>query len=99
MSSTDAPDEGSLLVTKFQEKLLCLQVERVINAKTENQEIVHLICKGVFIRRTSEQPNTTPSVKRLTFEIWVKKGETSLTKLNDLAFNTAHERFWGKLAR
>ena len=102
MSSTDTPAEGSLLVTKFQndllqEELLCLQVETVINAKAENQENIHLICKGMFVRKTADQPKTTPSVKRLTFEIWVKKGETSLTKLNDLAFNTAHERFWGNL--
>ena len=97
MSLTDAPDEGSLLVTKFQNKLLCLQVETVINAKTEGQEIVHLICKGIFVRKSADQPKTTPVVERLTFEIWVKKGETSLTKLNDLAFNSAHERFWGNL--
>ena len=63
MSLTDAPAEGSLLVTKFQNKLLCLQVETVINAKAENQENVHLICKGMFIRKTADQPKTMPECR------------------------------------
>ena len=85
------------MVTKFQNKLLCLQVESVINVKTEDQETIHLICNGVFIRKTAVPPVTSPDVERLSFEIWIKKGEKTLTKLNDLAFDPAHERFWGNL--
>lgn len=94
---TDIPQEGSLLVTKFQNKLLCLQFESAINDNTEDQETVHLVCKGVFIRKTAALPITSPDVERLSFEIWIKKGENTLTKLNDLAFDQPHERFWGNL--
>ncbi len=101
LSLKDIPQEGSLLVTKFQNKLLCLQVESVINAKTEEQEIIHLVCQGVFISKTAVPPLTSPDVEpdieRLSFEIWIKKGEKTLTKLNDLAFDQPLERFWGNL--
>ena len=101
ISLADIPAEGSLLVTEFLDKLLCLQVESVINAKTEDQQIVNLICNGVFIIKNAVQfltsPDVVPDVERLSFEIWIKKGEKTLTKLNDLAFDPAHERFWGNL--
>lgn len=103
LSLSDTPAEGSLLITilenelLYKDALLCLQAERVISENSENQQIVHLICSGKFVRNTGDQPNTKPIVKRLTFEIWVKKGEKTLTKLNDLAFNAEHERFWGNL--
>ena len=77
----------------------------VKSAKIGNQETAQLICKGVFVRKTAVQPDVSadvspdvsPDVERLTFDIWIKDGEKVLTKLNDLAFNSGHEKFWGNL--
>lgn len=101
LSISDAPIEGDLLVTNFENELLCLQVETVKSAKIGNQETVQLICRGVFVRKTAVlpnvSPNVSPDVERFAFDIWIKDGEKVLTKLNYLAFNSGHEKFWGNL--
>lgn len=97
MSAADAPEKGSLLVTKFQNELLCLQVENVLNAKIGELEKIQLVCKGVFVRKTATKPISKPDVEKLAFDIWIKDGEKTLRKLNDLAFDPSHERFWGNL--
>ncbi len=101
-SLSDAPAEGSLAVAEFQGKLLCLQVETVFDEKPENGKKIHLICNGVFVVITGVKfavgsPASLPDVEKLSFEIWIKEGETNLTKLSDLSFNDPHERFWGNL--
>ncbi|MEO6588176.1 MAG: hypothetical protein ABIP06_02510 [Pyrinomonadaceae bacterium] len=96
-SLTDIPAEGSLLIAESDKQKICLQVETALNLKTEFQETVELICNGFFIFKTAELPSVSPKVKRLGLEIWIKKGEKVLTRLNNLGFNPAHERFWGNL--
>ncbi len=94
---TEIPAEGSLLIAEASEQKICLQVETALNLKTEFQESVELVCKGFLIAKTAELPSGLPNVKRLGLEIWIKKGEKVLTRLTDLSFNPAHERFWGNL--
>ena len=93
----EIPAEGSLLIAETGGQKICLQVETALNLKTEFQETVELICNGFFIVKTAELPSDSPNVKRLGLEIWIKKGEKVLTRLTDLAFDPAHERFWGNL--
>lgn len=98
LPSSEAPSVGSLLVTKFQNKNLCLQVETVNVIESEARNNVEVSGQAIFCRKTSENHSASiPQVERLTFELWIKKGEQSLIKLSDLAFNSAHERFWGNL--
>ena len=95
MSAADAPEKGSLLVTEFDGEVLCLQVENVLNAKIGELEKIQLVCKGVFVHKTAEKPISKPDVEKIAFDIWIKDGEKTLQKLNDLAFDSSHERFWG----
>jgi hypothetical protein len=98
-STTDKmPVVGSLLVYELQKnESLCMQVEAVNIGEAETQVDVELTCRAVFCRRKVLLPNSEPQVERLTFEMWVKKDETSFIKLSDLEFNSGDERFWGNL--
>ncbi len=97
LPNAEAPESGSLLITKFQGKCLCLQVETVNINDSEMLENVEVLCRAVFCRKDVITPDSTPEVERLAFEIWIKKDENSFTKLSDLAFNSSQERFWGNL--
>jgi len=97
LPSAESPPVGSLLITGFQHKLLCLQVETVNVNKSGERESVEVICRAIFRPENVAKPNSSPTVERLAFELWLKRGEQSFIKLSDLAFNGDHERFWGNL--
>ncbi|MGC2236376.1 MAG: hypothetical protein WA584_09455 [Pyrinomonadaceae bacterium] len=92
------PAVGSLLAS-YNEKaeILCMQVEAVNVADSETQADVELTCRAVSCRKFGISPPSATLVERLTFELWIKKDETSFIKLSDLAFNSGQERFWGDL--
>ena len=107
---SDIPPAGSLMITKFEEKWLCLQVETAQTAKPkepekvkEEKQIALVVCRGIYLSETEDfsgsppLPSSPVNAKRLAFEIWVKKDEKSFIKLSDLAFNSGGERFWGNL--
>jgi hypothetical protein len=41
--------------------------------------------------------SSLPACERLTFELWVRKGEEYSISISDLGFAPGHERFWGLL--
>jgi hypothetical protein len=97
LPSAESPPAGSLIVTELPHKSLCLQVETVNVNDSDGQESVEVICRAVYCPKNVIQPNSSGTVERLTFELWLKKDEQSFIKLSDLAFNAEHGRFWGNL--
>ena len=97
LPQSKSPTAGSLLVTEFENKTLCLQVETVNVNDSGERESVEVTCRAVFCPQNVSEPNSTPTVERLAFELWIERGEQSFVKLSDLAFNGNHRRFWGNL--
>jgi hypothetical protein len=97
LSSAETPAVGSLLMTKLKKELIGLQVETVSFGNDEMQKDVEIICRAISCERKIKQPVTPPQAEFLSFELWIKKDRESFIKLNDLAFNGDHERFWGNL--
>jgi hypothetical protein len=97
LAAANAPTAGSLLIVDLADGKLCLQVETVSANNVKTSPTVEILCRSIVCRTNINQPNSTPRVERMAFEIWVKQDENSFTKLDDLAFNSKHERFWGDL--
>nr|HQU86585.1 hypothetical protein [Pyrinomonadaceae bacterium] len=95
--AVDAPVVGSLLMTKYQNKSMCLRVKTVNIDESEANEQIEVLCEAVYLRRNINRPNDEPLTEKLTFEIWAKKGDSDLKKLSDLGFNSGQQRFWGNL--
>ncbi|HEY0461040.1 MAG TPA: hypothetical protein VGC97_18030 [Pyrinomonadaceae bacterium] len=92
---TALPAAGSFLTAEFDEALAGFLVEDVITS--DDLAAVEIICRAIVCQRDIEQTATAVQSERLTFEFWIKKDESSLTKLSDVAFNAENERFWGDL--
>ena len=50
-----------------------------------------------IIEQPSPFPDAPPAGQRLSFEMWVRRGEEYSISLSDLGFAAAQERFWAKL--
>jgi hypothetical protein len=96
LATADVPALGSLLFTKLK-GLIGLRVETVNFGNDQAPGKVEMICQAVGCRKKMTPPAAAPQAERLTFEFRVKKDRKTFIKLGDLAFNAAHERFWGNL--
>jgi len=97
LSAENAPKIGTLLLTKYQKKVLCLKVKTVNIDESEAKDKIEALCDAVYLRKNHIKLSETPLTEKLTFEIWVKKSDSKLQKLSDLGFNEGQQRFWGNL--
>jgi hypothetical protein len=93
----ELPEIGSLMLTRLENKRLCLTPEKINLVEKAGKKQFEMICSAVYCRKAVGEPASIPQIQRLSFELWLKKDAKTLLKLKDLAFNAGHERFWGNL--
>ena len=101
----DAPQPGAVMRIEVRNQLVLMTVKRVSMQRNEAEgevqpkEFARVTGPAVTILRDhpTPLPQGIPTVESLTFELWVRDGDKNATSLSDLAFESAHERFWGLL--
>jgi hypothetical protein len=98
VTQEDAPASGSLI--GIASRRLWLNVKSF--SLSDNDENIRVTGQGIFLSQSAPISETTVnefsfSAERLSFELWVKKENEFALSLSDLAFDSRHERFWGKL--
>lgn len=101
-SLIDLPQAGSLIRVDFESEELWLVVQAV-NISSEgglsSSSHAQIVGQGAWRMHGPPWPipATVPSVEKLSFELWVRQGETQSDRLGNLAFAKTHPRFWGLL--
>ncbi|HYN84566.1 MAG TPA: hypothetical protein VER32_04890 [Pyrinomonadaceae bacterium] len=103
LDTADAPAPGSYVRAGFGKERLWLRADDVrVLAPEEGKEqrrMVRVTGEAVWVYKS--KPGVALSdptrCEKLTFELHVRQGDDAPTRLTDLAFSAAHERFWSAL--
>ena len=99
ISFADAPQPGALLRLDFPNQPVWLTVQRVAMQRDGSKEIARVSGQAVatLSGHPTPAPTSVPTMEKLSFELWVRQSDEYAISLKDLAFDSAHERFWGLL--
>lgn len=105
MLFTDAPQPGAVMPIKLSEdQTVLMTVKRVSMHRAptpegEAKEVARVRgpAMRIFLTHPASLPESVPTVESLTFELWVREADKNAISLTDLAFDSAHEKFWGLL--
>jgi hypothetical protein len=102
VAQEDAPAAGSLIGVPSRHLWLSVQSLSLSENKEEQSKNVRVAGQGFFFPQNApisetDLNNYSLSAERLSFEFWLKKENEYALSLSDLAFDSRHERFWGKL--
>ena len=90
----EAPPPGTLLRVEFNAGEIWLMTQDV-TAENEEGSPVQVTGNAWWFRRGPRPVPESPTLaQRLTFELWVRRGNEFTSRLEDLAFGGLHPRFW-----
>jgi Phage tail sheath C-terminal domain len=94
----EAPLPGTLLRVEFSTGELWLTIQAVTLENEEGsppRSNVQVTGEAWWFRRGTRPVPASPSLaQRLTFELWLRRGNEFISRLEDLAFGERHPRFW-----
>lgn len=98
---TAAPQPGAVIRVEFPGQPVWMTVESVSMQRDPDQakEVARVSGRGLATlpHHPMPLPVNVPNVEKLSFELWVRQSDEYAITLNDLAYESAHERFWGLL--
>ncbi len=97
----EAPEPGSLIYVEVAGEALWMSIAEVSAGQpaTPASERVKVRGPGLWVMTPPPAifPVEVPAAEILTFELWVKQGDTFAAQLTELGFTPAHPRFWASL--
>lgn len=97
----DAPKPGALICLKFPGQPVWMTVQDLSMQRDQTTAREFARVTGQALATLSQAPTTlpltTPTIEKLSFELWVRESDEYAIRLSDLGFESGHERFWGSL--